>query len=48
MIGNMALVRAFSGFAREQRRFDATVEPEMVARRKACSISRSCGCFMPW
>src|SRR6202035_1207642 len=29
------LVRAFSGFAREHRRFDATVDREMDARRKS-------------
>src|ERR1700693_5245505 len=33
--GNMPLVRAFSGFAREHRRFDATVDREMDARRRS-------------
>jgi ATP-binding cassette subfamily B protein len=35
VVGNMPLVRAFSGFAREHRRFDATVDREMHARRKS-------------
>src|ERR1700691_988422 len=35
VVGNMPLVRAFSGFAREHRRFDATVDREMDARRKS-------------
>jgi len=33
VIGNMALVRAFGGTAREHRRFDSTVAEEMTARR---------------
>src|SRR5215472_6609075 len=35
VIGNMPLVRAFSGFLRERRRFDATVDREMEARRRS-------------
>src|SRR6202167_221022 len=35
VVGNMPLVRAFSGFAREHRRFDATVKREMDARRRS-------------
>jgi ATP-binding cassette subfamily B protein len=35
VVGNMPLVRAFSGFAREHRRFDATVDREMDARRQS-------------
>jgi ATP-binding cassette, subfamily B, bacterial len=35
IIGNMPLVRAFCGFLREHRRFDATVEREMEARRRS-------------
>ena len=33
IVGNMPLVRAFGGFARERRRFQATVHREMGARR---------------
>src|SRR5690349_8830270 len=33
IIGNMPLVRAFHGFRRERRRFEATVDREMTARR---------------
>jgi ATP-binding cassette subfamily B protein len=33
IVGNMPLVRAFGGFARERRRFEATVDREMTARR---------------
>ncbi len=33
IVGNMPLVRAFAGFARERRRFEATVDREMTARR---------------
>jgi ATP-binding cassette, subfamily B, bacterial len=33
VIGNMPLVRAFGGFRREHRRFDATVNREMESRR---------------
>ena len=33
IIGNMPLVRAFHGFRRERRRFEATVDHEMTARR---------------
>jgi ATP-binding cassette, subfamily B, bacterial len=33
VVANMPLVRAFGGFLREHRRFDATVEREMDARR---------------
>jgi len=35
VVGNMPLVRAFGGFAREHRRFDSTVHREMDARRKS-------------
>jgi ATP-binding cassette subfamily B protein len=35
VVGNMPLVRAFSGFTRERRRFDATVDREMKARRRS-------------
>jgi len=35
VVSNMPLVRAFGGFLREHRRFDATVEREMEARRKS-------------
>ena len=35
VVGNMPLVRAFSGFARERRRFDTTVDREMDARRRS-------------
>ncbi len=35
VIANMPLVRAFGGFLREHRRFDATVEHEMEARRRS-------------
>jgi ATP-binding cassette, subfamily B, bacterial len=35
VVGNMPLVRAFSGFIREHRRFDTTVDREMQARRRS-------------
>jgi ATP-binding cassette, subfamily B, bacterial len=35
VVGNMPLVRAFGGFLRERRRFDATVDREMEARRRS-------------
>jgi ATP-binding cassette subfamily B protein len=35
VIGNMALVRAFGGIAREHSRFDSTVTEEMTARRRS-------------
>jgi len=35
VVTNMPLVRAFGGFFRERRRFDATVEREMEARRRS-------------
>ncbi len=35
VVGNMALVRAFCGLLREHRRFDATVDREMGARRRS-------------
>src|SRR6202023_640486 len=35
VVGNMPLVRAFSGFAREHRRFEATVDRELDARRRS-------------
>jgi ATP-binding cassette subfamily B protein len=35
VIGNMALVKAFSGLAREHSRFDRTVAEEMNARRRS-------------
>jgi ATP-binding cassette subfamily B protein len=35
VVSNMPLVRAFGGFLREHRRFNATVDREMEARRKS-------------
>ena len=35
VVANMPLVRAFGGLVREHRRFDATVEQEMEARRRS-------------
>jgi ATP-binding cassette, subfamily B, bacterial len=35
VVTNMPLVRAFGGFLREHRRFDATVDREMEARRRS-------------
>jgi ATP-binding cassette subfamily B protein len=35
VVNNMPLVRAFGGFLREHRRFDATIDREMVARRRS-------------
>ncbi len=35
VIGNIPLVKAFSGRAREQRRFEATIGREMAARRRS-------------
>jgi ATP-binding cassette, subfamily B, bacterial len=35
VVSNMPLVRAFSGFARERGRFEATVDREMKARRRS-------------
>jgi ATP-binding cassette, subfamily B, bacterial len=35
VVTNMPLVRAFGGFLRERRRFDTTVDREMVARRRS-------------
>jgi ATP-binding cassette subfamily B protein len=35
VVANMPLVRAFGGFLREHRRFDATVDRELEARRKS-------------
>jgi ATP-binding cassette, subfamily B, bacterial len=35
VVGNMSLVRAFSGLARERQRFEATVDREMMARRRS-------------
>jgi len=35
VIGNMPLVRAFSGLVREHRRFDITVDRELTARRRS-------------
>jgi len=35
VVGNMPLVRAFGGFHREHRRFDATVNREVDARRRS-------------
>src|SRR5579862_475372 len=35
VVSNMPLVRAFGGFAREHRRFDATVDRELEARRRS-------------
>ena len=35
VVANMQLVRAFCGFTREHRRFDATIDREMAARRRS-------------
>jgi len=35
VVSNMPLVRAFGGFMREHRRFDATVDRELEARRRS-------------
>jgi ATP-binding cassette subfamily B protein len=35
VVANMQLVRAFCGLSREHRRFDATVDREMTARRRS-------------
>jgi ATP-binding cassette subfamily B protein len=35
VVSNMPLVRAFGGFLREHRRFDATVDRELEARRRS-------------
>src|SRR4051794_23454457 len=35
VIGNMPLVRAFSGLRREHRRFDITVDRELTARQRS-------------
>src|SRR6516165_2712308 len=35
VVSNMSLVRAFGGFLREHRRFDATINREMAARRRS-------------
>jgi ATP-binding cassette, subfamily B, bacterial len=35
VVNNMPLVRAFGGFLREHRRFDATVDRELEARRRS-------------
>jgi ATP-binding cassette subfamily B protein len=35
VVNNMPLVRAFGGFLREHRRFDATIDREMTARRRS-------------
>lgn len=35
VVGNMALVKAFGGIAREHCRFDRTVAEEMIARRRS-------------
>jgi ATP-binding cassette subfamily B protein len=35
VVANMPLVRAFSGLSREHRRFDATIDREMTARRRS-------------
>ena len=35
VVSNMPLVRAFGGFLREHRRFDGTVDREMLARRRS-------------
>src|SRR3984957_14329382 len=37
VVSNMPLVRAFGGFLREHRRFDATVDRELEARRRSLS-----------
>jgi ATP-binding cassette subfamily B protein len=35
VVGNMSLVKAFGGIAREARRFDGTLEREMTSRRRS-------------
>jgi ATP-binding cassette, subfamily B, bacterial len=35
VVNNMPLVRAFGGFLREHRRFDATIDRELAARRRS-------------
>jgi ATP-binding cassette, subfamily B, bacterial len=35
VVSNMALVRAFCGLPRERRRFDATIDRELTARRRS-------------
>ena len=35
VVGNMAMVKSFGGIVREHRRFDATVEQEIAARRNS-------------
>src|SRR5260221_10215546 len=35
VVSNMQLVRAFCGLSRERRRFDATIDREMSARRRS-------------
>jgi ATP-binding cassette subfamily B protein len=35
VVGNMTIVKAFGGLLHEHRRFDATVEQEMTARRRS-------------
>ena len=35
VVSNMSLVRAFGGFLREHRRFDATINREMTARQRS-------------
>jgi ATP-binding cassette subfamily B protein len=35
VVGNMTIVKSFGGLLREHRRFDATVEREMTARRQS-------------
>jgi ATP-binding cassette subfamily B protein len=35
VVGNMSIVKAFGGLLREHRRFDATLEREMTARRQS-------------
>jgi ATP-binding cassette subfamily B protein len=35
VVGNMSIVKSFGGLLREHRRFDATVEHEMIARRQS-------------
>ena len=35
VVGNISIVKAFGGISREHRRFDATVEEEMAARKRS-------------
>ena len=48
VIANMPLVRAFGGLLREHRRFDATVEREMDARRRSLFYLERCASCTRW